>query len=73
MKNEWWKGLETKKCTVCKCRRGYTNPMAKCFECKKPFCFDHIHCLQHKENMAENALLRDVCAKCIKKHGYKTI
>ena len=49
------------------------NPMARCFECKKKTCFDHITAGQIKDSMKENDEVRDICGKCLKKEGYKDL
>lgn len=60
-------------CAVCGTKRGYTNPMAECFECKKDFCFDHINGLQVAPNQKTHEPVRDVCEKCVEKFNYKTL
>jgi hypothetical protein len=57
-------------CTKCGRMRSYTNPHAKCFECKRKFCYDHISCLQIKEGMRKNEATRSVCEECIEIHKY---
>lgn len=47
--------------------------MAKCYECENYFCFDHIIALQVHPKHKENEPVRDVCAKCKKKFGYKDL
>jgi len=61
------------KCAVCQSGRQYTNPLAKCFECKKKFCFDHINGGQLNKKMKSNETIRDVCADCVKKFNYYDI
>lgn len=47
--------------------------MAKCWECKKKFCFDHIWGGQLNNKMGENDEIRDICDNCKKVYKYKTI
>ena len=54
-------------CEVCPVRSG---PRAKCFECGKRFCFDHIWGGQVCDGMNENDRIRDVCGLCKKELGY---
>ena len=60
-------------CAKCHSIKSYTNPMAKCWECKRKFCFDHISCLQVKDGMKQSDEVRNVCKECIEKHGYRTM
>ena len=62
-------------CAKCGSKRSYTNPMAKCFECGKKFCFDDIWGgLYCKERMKLTDTLRDVCVdKCKDKFNYKPL
>lgn len=63
--------LPRTRCTKCGSVKSYTNPMAKCFECKKKFCFDDINCLQFKKGMKQTDELRDVCDACKDKYSYQ--
>lgn len=67
------KKIPPTRCTKCKSVRSYTNPMEKCYECKRKFCFDHIQSLQINDKMNENTPVRCVCPECIPKHGYRTL
>ena len=57
-------------CSECRSRRSYTNPLGKCWECKKKYCFDHLYSLQVNAEMSENEEVRSVCESCRKAHGY---
>lgn len=75
-KKKWFEGLEgrpTKTCSICKSKKTYKNPLTKCFECKKDFCYDHINSIQMNNKMKKEDELRDVCDECQKKHRYKTV
>jgi len=65
------KKIPRTKCAKCGSKQHYTNPMAKCFECKKKYCFDHIWGIQVNNKMKENDELRNICDECKKKHGYR--
>lgn len=60
-------------CATCGGTRSYMNPFAKCYECKKRFCYDHIFGGQLLKTMKENEPIRDVCDECKKKFGYYNI
>ena len=60
-------------CAKCGSKRSYTNPVAKCFECKKKFCFDDISANQYNPKMKQNDELRDICDECKDKFDYSTI
>jgi len=47
--------------------------MARCFECKKNFCFDHIFCGMITKEMGQNEEIRDVCDECKRKLNYFSI
>jgi len=49
------------KCSTCNSNRSYTNPLAKCFKCKKKFCYDHIWASLGKKGV------EDYCDDCRKK------
>lgn len=57
-------------CTKCKRKRSYTNPIVKCYECGKRFCFDHIFGGQVNRAMKEINPIRDTCIDCKKMYGY---
>ena len=57
-------------CGKCNSIRSYMNPMARCFECKKKFCFDHIYGGQFKKGMKQNEEGRSICEECKKNKGY---
>lgn len=61
------------KCAICGTKRNYTNPMAKCWECQKKYCFDHIFCGQVKVGMKETEEVRDICDNCRDKCGYRSM
>ena len=58
-------------CSVCHSKRSYGNPMAKCWECGKKFCFDHLWGGLFKKGMKLTETLRDVCDKCKEKYHYE--
>jgi hypothetical protein len=64
------KSLPRKTCTACGSKQGYMNPMMKCFECKKPYCFEHSHRGLWKKGMKNTELWRDVCDSCKESKGY---
>lgn len=65
------KKIPPTRCAKCKSAKSYGNPMAKCFECKKKFCYDHILGGQyHSKRMSENHELRDICDSCKDSFGY---
>lgn len=67
------KTLSVTHCAKCDSRRSYTNPMARCYECKKKFCYDHILGAQHRKGMDENEQSRDICENCQKVHKYQSV
>jgi len=64
------KKIPKTKCAECKSKKNSCNPMARCFECKGNFCYEHIWGGQFKESMRESDALRDICDLCRKEHGY---
>ena len=65
--------LSRARCTKCNSVRTYLNPLAKCFECMKKFCFDDINCLQVNNAMKENDEARHICDECKEKYEYITM
>ena len=61
------------RCNICNTPRSYTNPMARCFECKNKFCFDHIYGGQLNDTMTKSTTVRDICDSCKKKFKYESI
>lgn len=61
------------RCVRCNSVYSRTNPMAKCFECGKRFCFDHIYGGQVNKSMSENERIRDICEKCKAEFNYQTL
>lgn len=61
------------RCAKCNSIKSYTNPMAKCFECKKRFCYDDINSLQVNAMMKESEEVRHICDKCKEKYEYERI
>ena len=59
-------------CAKCGSLKSYRNPMAKCFECGKKFCYDHIYGCQFKTGMGINEKTRDICQEC-RKLGYRDL
>ena len=62
--------IPKRRCAECNKVKSYVNPIAKCFECKKYFCYDHIFQEQVKDDMRPSDQLRGVCKRCQKKFGY---
>lgn len=59
-----------KVCKICKAKRF----IAKCYECKDTFCFDHIHGIQYcPDRMKETERVRDICDECQAKYGYVSL
>lgn len=67
-----YKGIK-KICEICGSKRNYRNPMAKCYECKKNFCFDHITAGNVNNKMLKGDEVRDVCEADVKKFNYYSI
>jgi len=65
--------LPKARCTKCDSIVGYTNPMRRCFECKKKFCFDHSESAVSNKTMTSNIEGRVVCFPCKKEHHYTSI
>ena len=65
------KNIKRSECGVCGHKSTYTSPLAKCHECKKKFCYDHIYANQVKQGMKPNDPLRDVCDECKDSKGYR--
>lgn len=61
------------RCAKCRSKRSYGNPMAKCYQCGKKFCFDDIWGGLYRKGMGLNESLRDVCDKCKEKFNYKQL
>ena len=62
------------KCGLCK--EGVVSEMGgkgRCYECKKLFCYDHLWGGQVNKTMRSTSKTRDICDKCRKDHGYKTV
>ena len=60
-------------CFKCGSKRTYTNPMARCFECKNKFCFDDLNSGQINSEMSKNDPIRDICDACRIKFKYQTL
>lgn len=65
------KAIPRTRCAECDSLQKYTNPMARCFECKKKFCFSHINAGMANSTMGKNTSLRDICDACIPKGKYQ--
>lgn len=61
------------KCHKCGSKKGYMNPFATCYECKKRFCFDCIWAGLINSKMGNNEEIRKVCDSCKEEHGYKDL
>lgn len=59
------------RCSICDTPQSYTNPISKCVECQKKFCYDHILGGQIKGIKEES--IKDVCQNCKDKFHYKTL
>lgn len=67
------KQIPRPRCFVCGSVRHYTNPVEKCFECKKRFCYEHLWGGQVNEEMKENDEVKKVCEKCRKEFNYYSL
>lgn len=67
------KNIPKTRCSKCGSPKHYRNPMARCYECGKKFCFDHIFGGMVNSKMKYNEEVRDVCAECKEKHSYKKL
>lgn len=75
-KSGWWVGLKNKpkkRCSTCNTSISRTNPMAKCQECGKNYCFDHIYGGMINDKMAQNEEVRNICEECKPKYEYTAI
>ena len=52
------KAIPKSRCAKCDTPRSYTNPLAKCWECSKKFCYDHVVAYIGKK------CVEDYCFKC---------
>lgn len=52
-----------KRCCLCGVNSGY---LAKCYECGKVYCYDHINGSGIKRGMHISARIKDVCDECLK-------
>lgn len=71
-------GIVASRCGGCGAKCNSSNPMHRCFECKKKFHVDSekecgIWGLQIKKGMMKNESARDVCLPCKEKHGYTSL
>lgn len=59
------------KCEKCGGKRSRNNPLDKCCECKKRFCFDHLYggALKTKN---PNEPIKTVCESCFDSLGYRS-
>lgn len=64
------RSLPRSRCTKCKSFRTYQNPMAKCWECRKKFCFSDINLGQINNTMKEKDEVRNICDWCKKEYKY---
>ena len=62
-----------RRCSICNTPRTYTNPVWKCDQCGKFFCFDHLHGGQVNDKMKENEEVKNICKECKMKYGYYKI
>jgi hypothetical protein len=60
-------------CSKCGSKKSHTNPMARCWECKRKFCYDHIWGGQINDSMGQNEEIRDICDSCKKAKGYRNL
>ena len=60
------KNIERSPCVKCGQKRNYTNPLERCFFCKKKFYFDHITGGVITNDMKENDEIRNACDDCLK-------
>ncbi|KKL98363.1 hypothetical protein LCGC14_1825150 [marine sediment metagenome] len=65
------KNLPRARCAECNSKQSSTNPMARCYEDKKKYCYDHIYAgLYSEKRMRVDDELRNVCGACKEKWGY---
>lgn len=58
------KNIPISRCSICDTPRGNQNPIWKCFECDKKFCFNHLWSAQVNDKMNLTSEVRDVCDSC---------
>jgi hypothetical protein len=58
------------RCAKCKSFRSYQNPVARCFECGKKFCFQDIYPVQVNDTMKDTDEARNICDACKEEFGY---
>ena len=63
----------TRVCAVCQRKKNSCNPVVRCFECKKNFCYGHIFGGQVKTGMSKSEEVRSVCETCRKAYGYRPL
>jgi hypothetical protein len=61
------------RCSECGSWRSYTNPMARCWECKKKFCYGHVWCGQINDNMGPSDVVRNICGSCQIASNYRCL
>jgi len=61
--------IEKKGRKCAECGRA-SNHLAKCYECKKFFCYDHICGGMVNHTMRDTERIRDVCEKCKEEFTY---
>ena len=59
-----------KKCNKAKYR---LNPLARCYECKQKYCYDHIYGGQINDLMKDTDEVRNICEKCRELKNYQTL
>ena len=67
------KNYKPSTCEICGRRSRYTNPLWRCYECRKKFCTDHIYGGQLNASMKKTETIRDICESCKKKFNYYAI
>lgn len=59
-------------CSRCGSKQNYRNPIDRCEECKKKYCFDHIWGgLYSPTRMKKTDALRSICDEDKIRYGYK--
>lgn len=53
------------RCFKCRSYKTYINPVAKCFNCKNKFCFDHIEAGHKFLGIRFEDALVDLCLECV--------
>lgn len=61
------------RCKKCNKAKYYLNPLARCYECKQKYCYDHIFSGQINNLMKDTDEIRNICDQCREVNNYQTI